>query len=194
MTINNVLQIRGLKRNAVYVAGREAGKKVMQGSERITASSRPEKVTEWVKGAMERLDVLVDGDKRNQIMMRCGRDCARVNKRPIEMARARRKAFKTTDEFLAAEEKNPPAGTRLVREGDTLHQFYTPLAFTRPMRCYCALLRGLPDGETVSPSYCQCSRGFVQKYWEDVLGRSVGVDLVKSCVSGADECEFVVRL
>ncbi len=38
MAKSRVLQIRGLERNAVHIVGKEAGEKVMQGSERITAS------------------------------------------------------------------------------------------------------------------------------------------------------------
>jgi hypothetical protein len=194
MAKNTVFQIVEIGENVECLAGEDVRKKVMLGSEQIIASSKPEKVAEWVKCAMERLDSLVDVDTRNQIMMHCGANCARANKSPIEKARARRKKHKTEDAFLDAEQQNPPAGTRLTREGNVLYQFYTPRSFTRPMRCYCSLLRGLPDGETVSPTYCQCSRGFVRKYWESVLERPVSVDLVRSCVSGAEECEFIIRL
>jgi hypothetical protein len=101
---------------------------------------------------------------------------------------------KNADEFLEAEQKKPMTGTRLVREGNVLYQFYTPRAFTRPMRCYCGLLRGLPDGATVSKTYCHCSKGFVKKFWESVLERPVKVELIQSAVSGADECKFAIHL
>jgi hypothetical protein len=194
MSKNTVSQIVEIAESVECLAGREVREKVMRDGQRINASTKPEKVAEWVKGAMERLDALVDPDVRNAILMHCGANCAAVNKRPVEAARARRKKYKTAEAFLEAEQKHPPAGTRLVREGGALRQFYTPRSFTRPMRCYCSLLRGLPEGETVSPTFCQCSRGFVRKYWETVLGKPVSVDLVKSCVSGADECEFLIRL
>jgi len=194
MAKNTVSQIIEIGESVECLAGRDVRKKVMQNGARITASTKPEKVSEWVKGAMERLDSLVDPDTRNKIMMHCGANCAAANKRMVGAARARRKKHKTVDAFLDAEQKHPPAGTRLVREGGALRQFYTPRSFTRPMRCYCSLLRGLPESEAVSSTYCQCSRGFVRKYWESVLERPVSVDLVKSCVSGADECEFLIRL
>jgi len=61
------------------------------------------------------------------------------------------------------------------------------------MRCYCSLFRGLPDNETVSSTYCYCSKGFVKRFWEDVLERPVQVDIVQSAISGASECKFVIR-
>jgi Family of unknown function (DUF6144) len=190
----STFQIYAIGENVERLAGEEVRKKVMEGSEQIAASSNPEKVARWVKAAMERLDTLVDEETRNQVMLNCGHNCALANKSPIEKAKARRRKCKTLDEFLEAEQRNPPTGTRLTREGDVLCQFYTPRSFSRPMRCYCSLLRGLPESETASLTYCQCSRGFVQKYWEGVLERPVEVELLRSCVSGAQECQFVIHL
>lgn len=186
--------IREIGENVERFAGADAREQVMEGSERIGDSSKPEKVALWTKGAMERLDALVDEGTRNQIMVQCGYNCAMMNKGPIEKAKARRRKYATVDEFLEAEQRKPPAGTRLVREGDVLYQFYTPHSYTHPMRCYCSLLRGLPEEETASLTYCQCSRGFVQKYWESVLERPVEVEILESCVSGAQECKFVIHL
>jgi hypothetical protein len=52
------------------------------------------------------------------------------------------------------------------------------------------MVSGLPEGETMSVTYCQCSRAFVQTVWEAALGRPVQVDLLSSAVSGSDECRF----
>lgn len=176
------------------VAGKTVAAKVMEGSEQITEKTDKKKTTLWVKGAMERLDALVDDDNKERIMQNCGYNCARKNRKVIERGVARRKKFGSTNEFLMAEEQKPMKGTRLTREGNILYQFYTPQAFTRPMRCYCGLLRELPSEETVSITYCNCSRGFVEKYWESVLGKPVRVDVLQSAVSGAKECKFAIHL
>jgi hypothetical protein len=183
-----------MEKNVGVLAGKMISKKVMEGSEEITEKTDKRKIAEWVKGAMERLDTLVSEETKIQIMENCGRNCADVNKKVIERAKARRQKFKSTDEFLDAERNKPQTGTRLVREGNMLYQFYTPRAFTEPMRCYCGLLRGLPDNETVSSTYCHCSKGFVKRFWESVLERPVKVDLIQSAVSGASECEFAIHL
>lgn len=183
-----------LEKNIERFAGETASKRVMEGSEEITEKTDKKKIAGWVKGAMERLDALVDAKTRILIMENCGYNCADVNRRVIERAKARRKKFKSIEEFLEAEQLKPMTGTRLVREGNILYQFYTPRAFTRSMRCYCSLLRGLPDDEKVSATYCHCSKGFVKKFWENVLERPVRIELMQSAVSGASECKFAIYL
>lgn len=189
-----LFQINEIGNQVAQYSGEEVRQQVMAGSEKLTDSAKPEKVALWVKGAIERLDALVDAPTRNEIMSECGYNCALANQRPIQMAQKRRKKYASLDEFLDDEIRNPPAGTRLEREGEVLYQFYTPHSYTRAMRCYCSLLRGLPSSQVASLTYCQCSRGFVQKYWEAVLERPTKVEILASAVAGAQECKFVIHL
>lgn len=53
------------------VAGEEVRKVVMRGSEGLSSSSTSQEVIAWSKGAMERLDSLVDEGKRKRIMVGC---------------------------------------------------------------------------------------------------------------------------
>ena len=192
--VKEIGAIKELGRNLDRFAGETISKKVMEGSEKITASSGKKEVAEWVKGAMDRLDKLVDEKTRIQVMENCGYNCALVNKRMIEKAKARRKKYKTTGEFLEAEQRKPMKGTKLLREGNILYQSYTPQLFTKLMRCYCSLLRGLPADEKISLTYCHCSKGFVKKFWENVLEKPVKVELIQSVVSGAPECKFAIHM
>ncbi len=187
--------IKEIGGNVERFAGKRVREKVMEGSEQITSRGASKgKTAEWVKGAMEKLDELVDEKTRFQIMENCGYKCSMINNGVIERAKARRKKYRSMDDFLMAEQKHPITGTRLERIGNTLYQYYTPQSFTRPMRCYCALLRGLPADEKVSITYCHCSQGFVGKLWEKVLERPVKVDLIQSVVTGAHECKFEVHI
>ncbi|MCW4011087.1 MAG: DUF6144 family protein [Candidatus Bathyarchaeota archaeon] len=174
-------------------AGKSAAVKVMEGSEQITEKTDQKKIAQWAKGAVERLDAAVDEKTRVQAMQNCGYNCAKKNHKVIERAVARRKKYASDEDFLAAELKKPMKGTKLSRDGDTLYQVYTPQEFTRPMRCYCSLFRGLPPEKTVSLTYCNCSKGFVEKYWEAVLEKPVKVDLLQSAISGAKECKFAIH-
>jgi len=182
-----------LEKNTELLAGDVVSEKVMEGSEAITEKTDRKELALWVQGAMERLDSLVDEETREKIMENCGYACATVNKRVIDRVKAKRLKCETIDEFLEAEERKPSRGTRLVRDGKQLHFFYTPRKFYRPMRCYCGLLGALPEDLTVSRTYCNCSKGFVRKYWESVLDRPVQVQLKQSAVTGADECEFLIQ-
>jgi hypothetical protein len=190
----DVGMIHELQEQILLLVGDSTTKKIMEGSDKITEKTSKRKISEWVKDAMERLDTFVDEKTRINIMENCGINCAQVNKRVIEKAKARRKMYINTEEFLEALEKDPMPGTRINREGDTLYHYYTPQNFTRPMRCYCSLLRGLPYNKTVSSTYCHCSKAFVKKYWETILEKPVKVELIQSAVSGAQECKFVVHL
>jgi hypothetical protein len=191
-------QIQGpvgeLGRAIEQVAGSAASQAVMQGSGALSDKSKPAVVAEWVKSAMLRLDETVAEAERKEIMARCGQNCAAHNPTPIQRAAARRKKFTSEEEFLAAEVRKPGAGTRLEREGNVLYQYYTPQSFSHPMRCYCGLLRGLPQDEAISRTYCECSRAFVQKMWETALDRPLQVDLLGSCVAGDQECKFAIHL
>jgi hypothetical protein len=174
--------------------GAEVREKVMKDSEKVATSSDSKKVALWVKGAMDRLDTLTDFAKREQVMLACGYNCIAINKRPMETARARRQKYPTEEAFLTAEVQKPPKGFRFEREGNVLTQYYTPRIYGVGMRCYCSLMRGLPADVRASPTYCHCSRGFVEKYWEGILGRPVRVELGDTAISGADECKFVIHL
>ena len=176
------------------VAGKSIAEDVMQGSEQITEKTEKKKIALWVKNAIERLDSLANEKTKIQALQNCGYNCAKKNSKVIERAVTRRKRYASVDDFLAAEQKNPPKGTKFTRQGNIVYQTYTPQSFTRPMRCYCSLLRQLPMEDTVSLTYCNCSKGFVEKYWEAILQKPAKVDLLQSAVSGSKECTFAVHL
>jgi hypothetical protein len=175
-------------------AGTGVAGQVMQGADQITAKTKNEAVSLWVKEAVERLDALAPETTCHQIMEACGRNCSRVNQSVIERAKARRDKFVSEDEFVAAEIRKPLAGTRLERDGNVLYQIYTPQSYTHPMRCYCGLLRALPEDQQVSQTYCHCSKAFVQALWQEVLGRPVTVELLESAITGSSECRFKIGL
>jgi hypothetical protein len=174
------------------VTGEDVRREVMRGSETIRPSRRDE-VALWMRGAVERLDALAGVDAP-AVMDRCGVNCAHVNHGMIDRAKARRAKFATEEAFLAAEAKQPPSGTRVELADGVICQVYAPASFGRPMRCFCALMGGLPADVQVSPTYCLCSRAFVRTYWTEVLGRSVAVEVLETALTGSTECRFRVNL
>lgn len=194
MTETDINMIKELGKTVERIAGKTVNEKVMQGSENLTKSSSKDKIALWLKDAMSRLNSSVDNVTSIEIMESCGRNCASINKRLIESAKKRRKKFKDIDIFLIAEQQKPMKGTRLLRDGNILYQYYTPQSFTPPMRCFCSLLRGLPKDTSVSLTYCHCSKAFVKKLWESVLERSVKVELLQSVVFGDSECKFAIHI
>jgi hypothetical protein len=53
------------------IAGPKIRKKVLEGGEKLSSDSSPEEVINWTRQAMERLDALVDENKRIEIMTGC---------------------------------------------------------------------------------------------------------------------------
>jgi hypothetical protein len=187
-----VIEVLGIQ--VERFAGKAIRAKAMAGSERITAKTGSAETAAWVKGVMEKLDKLVAKDRRVQIRENCGYACIEKNKSVIAKAKAKRKKFKSIDDYLANEERKPLTGTRLKKEGNKLTWYFTPQSFSPPRRCFCSLMSGLPKDETVSATYCLCSQGFVRRYWESVLEKPVKVEILESCLTGARECQFVIRI
>jgi len=166
----------------------------MAGTESLTPKTRPAEIALWVRDAIDRLDRLAAEDARSKVMENCGVNCAHANGTVVQRGKARRAKHATEETFPAAKVRKPPTGTRLERDGDIRYQVYTPAAFSHPMPCYCGLLRGLPEGVQVSPTYCHCSRAFVRTYWSEVLGRPVAVDALETAITGSTECRFKIAL
>ncbi|HTY47288.1 MAG TPA: DUF6144 family protein [Methanomassiliicoccales archaeon] len=174
--------------------GERVRRNVMKGLEDLTPTSDPGRFAEWVRGAMARLDDLVDERTRSSIMHECGRNCSLEYRNLIRCAKERYQGHADLNEFLASEKEIMVGGVSIHREGDVLYHIYTPSAFAEPSRCYCSLLRDLPRQVSVSRTYCECSRGFIQSYWEQVLEAPVEVEIQESVISGGKECRFAIRL
>ena len=171
------------------VADKDVKMKVLEGIEKINANSSEGEVVRWYQGAMERLDAMVDERTGALVMEHCGFSCARGNKSHIDAGVKTRKKYTSIDEYLEGEAK----ALSIVREGNIIIQTYKPQA-TFNVRCYCSLIRGLPADETISLTYCNCSKGFVKKLWEAVLEKPVQVELMQSVMSGAPNCKFRVHM
>ena len=188
-------QMKEIRNRIEQYAGPEVCTKVLAGSEEAAEFTNPVDNALWMKEAIDRLDELTDEDTRKKIMSACGQHCNQVFKKETEEARARRLNYDTEEEFLKYE-LQPPHGTgvRFERDGDIIYNYYTPRQYGKGMRCYCYLIGALPQEMTASPTYCQCSRAWQEKYWEGALGRPVRVELGETAITGADECKFIIHL
>lgn len=187
-------QIQELGVHIEEIAGVTVRDRVMEGSEKAARLSNRRKIALWVKEAIDRLDACTTPEKCKRIMAACGHDCIARANRMTQAVMARRRKCKTEEEFLRVETKKPTKFTRIELEGNTLIQYYTPHSYSTPRRCFCGLMFALPEGINASPTYCQCSRGFVEKYWEAALGRPVKVEVAYTAIAGGDECKFVIHL
>ena len=138
---------------------------------------------EWVATLVSALEVQVGEDMRAELMESCGRVCA-LHHGSIEQAMAIKQSTKEIDELL--DKLNQQKGfwcESWIRDGDTV---YSVCEY-----CGCPLTRaGLV---TLSPTLCNCSRGWVKAVFEAVLERPVEVELEQAIGRGDEVCRFSVR-
>lgn len=194
MTAKDLTMIKELRSQIERLTNTSIAQKVMASCDQLTPKSSKKKIAQCMKLVVNVMEQEIEEPIRMKIMENCGQNCACVNYNVIDAAKKRRNSFKSIDTFLEAEQQHPMPGTKLLREGNTLHFLYTPHEFSEKvqLRCYCGLFRGLPASETVSQTYCACSKAFVQKLWEEVLGKPTSVEIVRTAISGAEVCEFKV--
>jgi hypothetical protein len=58
--------------------------------------------------------------------------------------------------------------------------------------CMCPVVESGPPG--LSPTYCQCSTGYVKESFERTLGMSVDVKLIESLKMGGQDCIFSIEV
>jgi hypothetical protein len=175
-------------------AGAAESKKVMKGKDEMLAAKDPVKGALWMKEAIDQLDTVATPEKCKQIMTACGQACLAMNIKGMEVSKEMRRKCATEEEFLKIELNATPEITRYERNGDILYWYYTPRKLGKGMRCVCPLFSMLPEDVNASPTYCQCSRAFVQAYWSGILGRPVKVELGETSITGAEECKFIIHL
>lgn len=150
-----------------------------------------EDLRKWLMGVLERFDANVDLETRKKIMKRMGYACAIQHNGHID-AKKIRDRFATLDEYIANEERSPNPAYFIKREGDKVVVTYVPKAMG--IRCFCGPWSELEIESKTSLTYCYCSAGHVEYIWRHVIGKSIQVDLLCSCISGDDSCKFIVNL
>jgi hypothetical protein len=116
-----------------------------------------------------------------------------------------------TDDVIAFVRGNPLI-SQGVREGNVLYETKIPYMtkeylvetderMKRYCYCHCPWVReSIKKGDVpavisaVSPTFCQCSAGFVKKPWEVILGQPLKAEVVESILTGALWCKIAIHL
>ncbi len=65
----------------------------------------------------------------------------------------------------------------------------------RQLYCHCPRMQKvLRDGGRMPSLYCYCGAGFYQGIWEEILQRSVEVEVLETVLDGGDVCRIAVHL
>ncbi|MCJ7717022.1 MAG: hypothetical protein MUO54_10965 [Anaerolineales bacterium] len=61
--------------------------------------------------------------------------------------------------------------------------------------CHCPRVRdGVGADPTLPMTYCYCGAGFYKGIWEEILGETVGVEMLESVLQGDEVCKIAVHL
>jgi hypothetical protein len=151
---------------------------------------KSEKAGRWIKWMVDELDSQLDEPTRKALLKNCGRECynyafgvASTQKAPPEVAEV----------FLKRMEAG---GYQVTRENGTLtilynwgrdHQNPWGLIMSDGY-CMCPIVEsGPPD---LSPTFCQCSAGYVAEMFERYLGKPAEVEVLESLKGGGSDCRF----
>ncbi|MFB0518822.1 MAG: DUF6144 family protein [Acidobacteriota bacterium] len=155
--------------------------KVMQDFDQFQSASDKAMKAAWLKGAIERLEKLVDKETAVKIMESCGLECCSSAMRK----RAKQLMSKSPliEEFL---NKFSFGGYRFIlKDNNTIIGTYN--------KCYCSQVKHTKE-TFITNTYCQCGVGYIRQLFESALERPVKVELIQSIIAGAERCEFVISI
>jgi predicted hydrocarbon binding protein len=145
---------------------------------------------EVIKRLVGQMDQKLDKATRDEIMESCGRRCHDTAypapPSPTPEAAAR---------FLEGISKSV-GKENIEQSGDETVVHYQYTQNPRGLKvadgyCLCPIMEDAPKG--VSPTYCQCSVGYVRAIVEQGLGKPAKVELTESILRGGKGCHFIVR-
>jgi hypothetical protein len=199
--------LTALEQGTARVAGRDAARRVMAGSQGLAEALAGARAAEWVRGAMERLDREV-GDERDRacIMNACAHHYIVQSGMLLEEAfrsvggDLRKLIEKINAETLLGSkywiDETGPEPLLVIERRPARQAAYdqaTDPAEKRYQACFCPLVRGaIRKGEKVSRTFCHCSGGWYVQEWEIVFGERPEVRLIQTMLEGADACVFAV--
>lgn len=133
---------------------------------------------EWITTFMKNLNAHCDEETRIQLMISCGRDCARHES--IKLAETSKG---DVDKFISKLAKII-GKENCYRESDSVHLTYN--------KCLCKMVSKEP--EKLSDTYCTCSKGWLLEMFETAAQKPVQVEILQTIKRGHPSCKFIVRL
>lgn len=199
--------LEALEQGTKRIAGPEAARRVMAGSEGMVETLDGGRVIAWVPGAIDRLDREVPKDRdRACILNRCAHHYIVQSGMIIEAVweevgkDLRKLVTKITDEKLLGNnyriDESGPEPLLMIERRPARPEEYeraqTP-AEKRYEACFCPLVRdAIRRGDRVSRTFCHCSGGWYAQEWAIIFRETPEVRLIQTMLEGKDSCVFGV--
>jgi hypothetical protein len=175
-------KIERLWDNGNKLLKRKTNKKFLLACDSFRKLTSPQQKAAAVRGIMELLDQNVPTAKRIELMQSCGRNClgASILNKAIRL----QKQADDIDDLLRLFNESNIGGGNLRRKGNIIYAEY--------FRCYCGAVSKTKT--KFSPTYCQCSCGWLRQLFETVFQKPVKVELLDSIIQGGNKCRFKIHL
>ncbi len=179
---------------ALFAGSMEARTSKQQASEpKVTPCDRKvESGQKVIRRIISQLDAQLDEASRTKIMEACGRACYTGAHGPRPAAQP---GPQDVEKFLDGMRKYLGKDGVQQQGSQTIVYFrYTsnPQGLkTADGYCLCPIFENAP--KDVSPTFCNCSLGYVKEIFERRTGKPVTVQLTNSVLRGGKTCEFTVR-
>jgi len=174
------MAFENLSQQLESAVGPELRDQIMDGSDKARKADKFRKAR-WMKGAIERMDALVDEPTRIRILEQRGHTCG-WRGRAEKIAKMRTKC--STLELFVEGLKPILAGNGVELDGRTIITSYP--------RCYCGAVSATK--EPISMTYCHCGKGYWMAMFEHVFGKPVKVDILQTVITGGDSCRFAIHV
>ncbi|MCE5260292.1 MAG: hypothetical protein LLG44_14720 [Chloroflexi bacterium] len=163
---------------------------IMAGGEAVRKASSQTVKADWLRGAMERMDRLLD--HKTRIAVREGCACCLGGKR-AEMAKEIGKLPTIEERIAAANETHYVFGHSVTLEPDgRILVLFAPEG--QPLyRCVCL---GGEVKEPISLTYCQCCGGHIKHHLQRALGRKLACEPRVTALSSGQQqpCSFLFTI
>jgi hypothetical protein len=173
--------------------GADLGKRIVEGA-KSPDWRRAEKSLSWIRHILQHLDEQLDESARVKLLNACGRSCyifaegvSDEHKVPPEQ---RDGFFKYLEQQKCIIERRPDVTVcEWAYQGEQNPQGLS----LREGYCLCPIVEN--DLEIISPSYCNCSAGYVKEFIERQSGCAVRhVEVIESVKRGGKDCRFRLEI
>lgn len=145
----------------------------------------------WMKRFMNQLDQHIDEPTRQALMRSNGKACYRE---AYGDSRSFKDGNNHINEFVEKYRKWTGVPESIRVEGNTIYYEYVGAPNGVKVAdgyCLCCVVEDGP--KELSPTYCNCSVGYVTEMFKDITNREVIVTLKESLRSGGKKCRFEIR-
>jgi hypothetical protein len=173
----------------------ETQRKILDGMDTLSQSSKPAVKVEWARELMQRMDALLDAE--TCIRVREGCACVLSNEKSIYARNFRRlrKLFPDDSEYLDEVVKYLNATAPLRRCGEVTREGDKIYSIIGRSSCGCPVLHeGLLEAQTepLPVTWCHCSKGSLLSVYRYVFPDKVcEMEIVRTVATGGEDCCFV---